>query len=89
MRNGKINVLNALNLRKVNFPANHFSYITLDKFNPTYVLRLDQWIFDTLNGRYYIGPALGLVDNNIKYVTKVGFEIEKEVSFFKIACPIL
>lgn len=89
MRNGKINVLNALNIRKVNFPANHFAYISLDKFNPTYVLRLDEWIFEHLNGRYYIGPSLGLVDNNIKYLTKVGFELEKEVSFFKIACPYI
>lgn len=89
MKLGKINVLNALNLRKVNFPAHHFTYISLDKFNPTFVLKVDEWIFENLNGRYYIGPRLGLVDNNIKYLTKVGFEIEKEISFFKIACPYI
>lgn len=89
MRNGKINVLNALAIRKVNFPAHHFTFISLDKFNPTYVLKLDEWIFEHLNGRYYIGPSLGLYNNNIVYLTKVGFEFEKEVSFFKIACPYI
>jgi hypothetical protein len=87
MRNGKINPLNALDIRKSTFPAKHFTYVTVEKFTPNLLLNLDEWIFDNLNGRYYIGPSLGLINNSIAYVTKIGFENEKEISFFKIACP--
>ena len=47
-------------------------------------------IYDNnLNSRYYIGQAVDLVDNTVVYVTKIGFEQEKELSFFKLACPHL
>jgi hypothetical protein len=89
IKNGKINPLNALDIRKVHFPALHFHYAELNKFHPNYIKNLDNWIYNNLNGRYYIGSSLALVDNSIAYVTKVGFEIEKEISFFKIACPFI
>lgn len=87
MKNDKINALNALGLRKVNFPAVHFRYMSLPKFNPSMVKVLDEWIYENMNGRYYIGSSLDLIDNSIVYTTRIGFEIEKEISFFKIACP--
>lgn len=83
----KINVLNALNLRKVSFPAKHFAFTTVMKSSPGLMLVLDRWIYHNLIGRYYIGADLALVNNNIVYVTKIGFEVEKEISFFNIACP--
>ena len=89
IKNGKINPLNALALRKVNFPAAHFHFITLNKFNPNYLRQIDDWIFNSLNGRYYIGSSLALINNSITYVTKIGFETDKEISFFTIACPHL
>lgn len=89
IKNGKINPLNALDIRKVHFPALHFHYVELNKFHPNYIKNLDNWIYNNLNGRYYIGSSLALVDNSIAYVTKIGFEIEKEISFFKIACPFI
>lgn len=87
MKNDKINILNALNLRKTEFPAAHFKYIKIDKLTPTLVKNLDNWIYNNLNGRYYIGPCILLQENSIIYGIQIGFEIEKEISFFKIACP--
>ncbi len=89
LKNGKVNALNALELRKVNFPAHHFFYTIIPKFNPMFVKQLDNWIFTNLNHRYYIGQGLDLVDNSLVFVTKIGFEQEKELSFFKLACPII
>jgi hypothetical protein len=83
----KINILNALRIRKVDFPANHFIFIKIKKYNVPYLISLDKWIYENLNGRYYIGYCIDLVDNSLAYSTKIGFENEKEVSFFKIACP--
>lgn len=89
LKHGKVNLLNALDQRKVGFPAHHFHYTTLHKYTPTYHKVLDSWIYNNLNSRYYIGQAVDLVDNVIIYVTKIGFEQEKELSFFKLACPHL
>ena len=89
LKNGKVNTLNALGMRKYSFPAHHFTYTHLPKYNPTYVNNIDTWIYNNLNGRYYIGQYLALVDNSLVFVTRVGFEQEKELSFFKLACPLL
>ena len=89
IRNEKINVLNALNVRKVSFPAEHFTYVLINKTSPNILSLIDEWIYNNLNGRYYSGTTISLVNNSIVYVSKFGFETEKEVSFFKIACPYL
>jgi len=81
IKNGKPNPLNLLDLRRVDFPAHHFYYMTVPKYNPTYVKTIDSW-----NGRYYVGQGIELDStNSIIYVTKVGFEQEKEISFFLLA----
>ena len=89
LKNGKPNALNALDLRKVFFPAHHFHYTTLSKYSPVLHKTVDNWIYHNLNSRYYVGQAIDLVDNTIVFVTKVGFEQEKELSYFKLACPYL
>lgn len=88
LRAGKVNPLNVLDIRKVPFPAHHFQYTLIHKYSPTTVRHLDEWIFQNLNGRYYIGQAIDLVDNSIIFVTKIGFEQEKELSYFKLAGPL-
>jgi hypothetical protein len=88
LKNGKPNSLNYFGIRKVGFAAPHFKYITIEKFNPIYTKQLDSWIKKYLNHRYYIGQSISLDNNNtIIYTTKIGFESEKELSFFTIACP--
>jgi hypothetical protein len=90
IKNGKPNPLNYFDLRRVDFPAFHFHFTHLSKNTPNYIKQIDQWIYQNLNSRYYVGQALELnQDNNIVYVTRVGFEAEKELSFFRIACPLL
>lgn len=89
LKAGKVNALNVLDLRKVSFPAHHFHYTTIGKYSPLFYKHLDQWIYSNLNSRYYIGQAIDLVDNTLVFVTKIGFEQEKELSFFKLACPHL
>jgi hypothetical protein len=89
LKNGKVNALNALGLRKVSFPAHHFHYTIHPKYTPTVLSNLDKWVYHNLNGRYYVGQGIDLIDNTIVYVTKIGFEQEKELSFFRLACPLL
>lgn len=90
LKNGKPNPLNYFDLRRVEFAAPHFKYTVLEKYNPPTVRSIDQWIKKNLNNRYYIGPGIALDHTNtIVYTTRIGFESEKELSFFTIACPHL
>ena len=90
LKNGKPNPLNYFDLRRVEFAAPHFKYTTIEKYNTSLIRNLDDWIKNNLNNRYYIGQSIALDHNNtIIYTTLIGFESEKELSFFTIACPHL
>lgn len=90
LKNGKPNPLNFFDLRRVDFAAPHFKYTNLDRYSPMLAKNLDSWIKNNLNHRYYIGQSIALDNTNtIIYNTRIGFESEKELSFFKIACPHL
>ena len=90
LKNGKPNALNFFDLRRVEFAAPHFKYTAIEKYSPAVVKNLDNWIRKNLNNRYYIGQGITLDQTNtIVYNTRIGFESEKELSFFTIACPYL
>lgn len=90
LKNGKPNPLNYFGLRRVEFACPHFKYTVIDKYNPTFVKSIDSWITKNLNNRYYIGQEILLDNSNtIIYGTRIGFESEKDLSFFTIACPLL
>ena len=88
LKAGKPNPLNYFGLRRAEFACPHFKYTTINKFSPILTKDLDKWIRYNLNGRYYIGQDLALDHTNtIVYITRIGFEVEKELSFFTIAAP--
>lgn len=90
LKKGKPNPLNYFNIQQVEFSPPHFRYTTINSYNPQLFKKINTWIKDNLNNRYYIGQDIGLDHNNtIIYTTKIGFELEKELSFFMIACPFL
>jgi hypothetical protein len=90
LKSGKPNPLNYFDLRRVEFACPHFKYATIEKYNPVLLKSIDSWIRANLNNRYYIGQSLSLDNTNtIVYNTSIGFESEKELSFFTIACPYL
>jgi hypothetical protein len=90
LKNGKPNPLNYFDIRRVEFAAPHFKYTVIEKHTPTFIKLVNHWIMNNLNNRYYIGQDLTLdYTNTIVYTTRIGFESEKELSFFTIACPHL
>ena len=90
LKNGKPNPLNYFDLRRVEFPSPHFKYTQLGKYTPALLKKIDTWIYKNLNNRYYIGQGISLDNTNtIVHTIKIGFESEKELSFFTIACPHL
>lgn len=90
LKNGKPNPLNYFDMRRVEFACPHFKYTSIDRYQPSLVKNINTWIERNLNNRYYIGQGIALDHTNtIVYTTRIGFESEKELSFFTIACPHL
>jgi hypothetical protein len=90
LKNGKPNPLNYFGIRRVKIACPHFTYINLEKYNHELINLISGWINLNLNSRYFIGQGIALDSTNtIVYTIKVGFEVEKELSFFTIACPHL
>ena len=90
IKNGKPNPLNYFGLRRVEIACPHFKYTSMDRYNPSLVKSIDSWIRKNLNNRYYVGQDVMLDHTNtIIYGIRIGFESEKELSFFTIACPHL
>ena len=82
IKNGKINPLDVLGLRRVQFPAHHFVYTTIPHENMS-TRSIAQWIEENLSGRYYLRPNIGLDPSRVLiYTLDIGFENEKELTFF-------
>ena len=87
IKNGTPNPLNYFEMRRVDFAPPHFNYFTINKYNPSLLRFINEWIEKNLNSRYYIGQGITLdKTNTIVYNTLIGFEEEKELSFFLLAC---
>jgi hypothetical protein len=56
-----------------------------------YIQDIEKWIENKLNGRYCIvkQPSISSKDNHLKTATFVGFEDQKEITYFILACPYL
>lgn len=83
------NPLDVLGLRRVTFCPPHFATVMVGRrYNIDRAIC--DWIEDNLTGRYYFGQSLKLdEENNLSQTNTVGFEQEKELSFFMLACPHL
>mgnify|MGYP000865462062 CR=1 FL=1 len=86
----KINPLNVLDIRKVEFCPPYFETAVID---PSYNIHvaIDDWIYSNCSGRYYIGTTVEENEshNGIKRKLKIGFEESKELTYFMLACPYL
>ena len=90
LKNGKPNPLNYFKMRRVEYATPHFKYFSLSSYNPKTVKNISEWIELNLNNRYYVGQGIMLDNkNSFVYNTQIGFEEEKEMSFFLIACPFV
>lgn len=90
LKKNKVNPLNLFEKRRVEFCPPYFESITI---NPSYNLlkAIDDWIYDNLSGRYYLGKTIDLeeISSSIKSKYKIAFEDPKEMSYFMLACPHL
>ena len=83
------NPLNILGNRRLEFIPEFFETVYIDQ---RYNLQdsIIKWIDLHLKGRYFVGTKL-VVDDSNQMVGKIaiGFENQKELSYFVLACPLL
>ena len=90
LKNSTPNPLNFFKLRRVEFAAPQFEYVTIKISNLQIIKKINRWIEFNLNSRYYSGQKISLDQNNsIVYNIKIGFEDQKELSFFLLMCPYI
>lgn len=85
----ELNSLDVLKARETKFLAPHFSTIKISD-SERYDSNIVGWIKAKLNGRFCIAnyPSIDN-DNKFKNTTIVGFEDEKELTYFMLGCPYL
>ena len=81
--------LNVFEVRQVKSPLPHFEYVNLPmKYNLED--SLIKWIKHNLKNRFYAGKNVTLDENNkLIPVLTIGFEENKDMSYFMLACPHL
>ena len=82
------NPLNIFGNRKVDFLPEFFDTVDLEQ---RYNLQdsITRWIDTNLKGRYFVTPRTVVKDGTMQTKLTVGFENQKELSYFMLACPLL
>jgi hypothetical protein len=83
----KYNHLDFLNERQLNYMPAHFATTKLPEYC---VSETTSWIKSKLGGRFFV-LRIPTISNNDKLITEfvVGFEDQKELTYFMLACPHL
>jgi len=84
---GRVNPLNVLGLRRLNYIPPHFESLTI---NNSSIDEIDSWIYTNLDSRYCIKKGQKVDDQNkIIEIIELGIEDSKEVTMFLLGCPYL
>ena len=85
---GRVNPLNVLGLRRLNFIPSNFAKIT--SRNMEMINQIDSWIYDRLDSRFCVKKNYVLdQDNKMVEVLEIGIEDPKELSMFTLGCPYI
>tara|TARA_B110000503_G_C7025820_1_gene361783 strand:- start:379 stop:660 length:282 start_codon:yes stop_codon:yes gene_type:complete len=89
IKKGIPNPLNVFKVRQVKSAPPHFEYVNIPiKYNLEQ--SLVKWIEANLRHRFYIGKNVSIdSENKLIQVITVGFEENRDMSYFMLACPHL
>ena len=83
-----LNPLEVLRERKLTTVAPHFAQLSLS--DSEIFTGIEDWVKFKLKGRYYICRVPSVdSDGNLKSSYVIGFEDQKELTYFMLACPQL
>ncbi len=83
-----LNPIDVLKQRKLNVLPPHFSKI---KISESEIFEgIEEWVKNKLKGRYCLVKYPGIdQEGNLKSSYHIGFEDQKELTYFMLACSIL
>lgn len=84
LKHGEINPLNVQGLRQLDFCPPHFTTLTLEVSTMS-EKRIADWIWENLQGRFYIGPVDVVDDGHYHRRVCVAFELAEELSYFSLS----
>ena len=86
LKHGEVNPLNVFGLRRLEHCPPHFEPVVFDNYyNEKHV---SDWIYENLQGRFYLGIKDVYVDHKLsKRQTVVAFEQASEASYFSLLLP--
>ena len=84
----ELNPLEVLRSRELKTMPPHFTKMQVSD-SDRIDRRLSEWVKTNTSGRYCINAYPAAKDKTFKSVTYVGFEEEKELTYFMLACPYL
>jgi hypothetical protein len=80
--------LNILNQRQLSTLPCHFLTVNIDEDIYTADSKLIDWINTKLKNRFCIAKLPGISNNGqLRSMTVIGFEDQKELTYFMLACP--
>lgn len=84
LKHGEVNPLGAYGLRQLDFVPPHFVSVVID---PTRTTEKDiaDWIWENLQGRFYVGPIDIAEDGHYYRRVRVCFELPEELSYFSLS----
>ena len=84
----RVNPLNVLGLRRLNFIPPHFA--KMSSRNISEFDKIDRWIYSKLDSRFCVKKSYILDDSNkLVEVLEIGVEDPKELSMLTLGCPYI
>lgn len=86
----KYNYLDLLKLRQLDWAPINFHKIKISETEMFNIQEILNWIRIKLEGRFYVKrcPTINQ-DSKLRSSTIIGFEDDKELTYFMLACPFI
>ena len=84
LKNKETNPLNVHQLRQLDFCPPHFSTVIIELSN-TSEKAISDWVWENLQGRFYVGPVDVREDDHYQRKVQISFELPEELSYFSLS----
>jgi len=86
LKNKETNPLNVHRLRQLDFCPPHFTSVLIECPTPEATEKnIQDWIWENLQGRFYVGPVDISDDGHYHRKLQISFELPEELSYFSLS----
>lgn len=84
LSNGDVNLLNLHELRQLNHCPPHFEKLTIEIKNNNQIKFISDWLYENLEGRFYVGYGFDNGTSVSNRTIMVAFELPSEATYFSL-----